>query len=178
MKNFQQNLLIVLALGLCALCAWQWYDQTRQRVRIEGLNHVLDEKSTAIQGYTNSIATMNQQIDQMDSSLTQLKTENKTNEQEMLSQKREINRLQITSEVMTNEIAQYTNAVNTLETRLKEAYAGIKKQNAAIQELTTQRDEYVQKLNASVKERNDIVDKYNKLVDQIKKQSSATNSQQ
>ena len=28
MKNFQQNLLIVLALGLCGLCVYQWYGQT------------------------------------------------------------------------------------------------------------------------------------------------------
>ena len=37
MKNFQQNLLILLALRLCGLCAWQWYAQTVQRDDHPGL---------------------------------------------------------------------------------------------------------------------------------------------
>ncbi len=35
MKNFQINLFIVLALGLCGLCTWQWYEQTVQRTEIQ-----------------------------------------------------------------------------------------------------------------------------------------------
>ena len=34
MKHFQSNLLIVLALALCGLCAFQWYEQTVQRDEI------------------------------------------------------------------------------------------------------------------------------------------------
>ena len=83
--------------------------------------------------------------------------------------------LQLTCEVLTNQIAEYTNAVGTLETKLKDAHDGIKKQNAAIQELTTQRDDFVQKLNDSLKERNDIVNQYNELVKQIEKQSGSGN---
>lgn len=175
MKNFHQNLLIALASGLCALCLYQWYDQTLERNHIEKLNQILSEKSTAIQGYTNSIAAMNNEIAQMDSSITELKQTAKTENETILGQKRDINRLQITSEVLTNQIAEYTNVVETLEMKLKEAYDGIKKQNAAIQELTTQRDEFVQKLNDSLKERNDIVNKYNELVKQVEKQSGSSN---
>jgi chromosome segregation ATPase len=175
MKNFHQNLLIVLALGLCALCLYQWYDQTIERNHIEKLNQFLSEKSTAIQGYTNSIATMNDEIAQMDSSITELKQTAKAGEETILSQKREISQLQITSEVLTNQIAGYSNAVETLETKLKDAYDGIKKQNTAIQELTTQRDDLVQKLNDSIKDRNDIVNKYNELVKQVEKQSGNGN---
>jgi chromosome segregation ATPase len=175
MKKFHQNLLIALALGLCALCLYQWYDQTLERNHIEKLNQLLSEKSTAIQGYTNSIATMNNEIAQMDSSITELKEKAKAGEETILSQKREISRLQLDSEVLTNQIAEYTNAVGTLETKLKEAYDGIKKQNAAIRELTTQRDEFVRKLNDSLRERNDIVNKYNELVKQVEKQPGAGN---
>jgi chromosome segregation ATPase len=170
MKNFQQNLLIILALGLCALCVWQWYGQALQRERIESLNHVLFEKDKAIEGYTNSLATLSRQIAEMDSHLTELRASAKTNEQLIVSQKRQISRLGLENDMLTNQIAQYTNAVSTLESKLKDAYAGIEKQNTAIKELTTQRDEFVQKLNASVKDRNDIVAKYNDLVKQMKKQ--------
>jgi chromosome segregation ATPase len=169
MKNFHQNLLIVLALGLCALCLYQWYDQTVERNHIEKLNQLLAEKSTAMQGYTNSIATMNDEIARMDSSLTELKQTDQADNEIILGQKRDLNRLQLTSEVLTNQIAEYTNAVATLETKLRDAYDGIKKQNAAIQELTAQRDDFVQKLNDSIKDRNGIVNKYNKLVKQVEK---------
>jgi chromosome segregation ATPase len=176
MKNFHQNLLIVLALGLCALCIYQWYDQTLERNHIEKLNQLLAEKSTATQGYTNSIATMNDEIAQMDSSLTDLKQTVKMDNEIILGQKRDISRFQLTSEVLTNQIAEYTNSVATRETKLKDAYDGIKKQNDAIQELTAQRDDFVQKLNDCLKERNDIVNKYNELVRQVEKQSGDENT--
>lgn len=176
MKNFHQNLLIVLALGLCALCLYQWYDQTVERNHIEKLNQLLAEKSTAMQGYTNSIATMNDEIARMDSSLTELKQTDQADNEIILGQKRDLNRLQLTSEVLTNQIAEYTNAVATLETKLRDAYDGIKKQNAAIQELTAQRDDFVQKLNDSIKDRNGIVNKYNELVKQVEKQGGAENA--
>ena len=65
MKNVHQNLLIVLALGLCCLCVYQWYSQTLQRNQIGSLNQLLYEQSTAIQGYTNSIKTMDRQFAQV-----------------------------------------------------------------------------------------------------------------
>jgi chromosome segregation ATPase len=169
MKNFQQNLLIVLALGLCALCAFQWYGQTRQRDRIESLNGVLFGKDKDIQSYTNSIATMNQQITEMDSHLTKLRQTVRTDARLIVAQKRDLSRLEIENEMMTNQIAQYTNAVNTLEARLKEAYTGIEKQNAAITNLVAQRDQFVKKYNDEIKDRNNIVAKYNDLVKQVEK---------
>jgi chromosome segregation ATPase len=169
MKNFQQNLLILLALGLCGLCVYQWYDQTIQRNRITLLNQSVYEKTAAIQGYTNSIAGMDHQIAQMSSELSDLRSAAKTNEQVIVLQKGELNKLQLASEELTSQIGEYKQAVNGLETKLKEAYAGIQKQNDAIHELTAQRDEFVSKFNDSVKERNDVVAKYNELVDQVQK---------
>jgi peptidoglycan hydrolase CwlO-like protein len=169
MKNFQQNLLIVLALALCVLCACQWYRQTLEHVQTASLARLVHDKDVAIQDDTNQLANLNHQVDQMDARLTELKDTVKTNEEIVLAQKRDISRLQFTGAVLTNQIAEYTNAVATLEGRLKDAYDGVKKQNDAIQTLTAQRDEFVQKLNDSVKERNDIVAKYNELAAQYEK---------
>jgi chromosome segregation ATPase len=167
MKNFHQNLLIALALCLCGLCASQWYDETVQRRHAEGLNQLLTEKSAAIQGYTNSIGTLNQQVAEMDARITELRNIGKTNEQQVILQKRELSQLDLQNQVLTNTVAQYKQAVDTLQARLKEAYDGIQKQNDAISNLTVQRDEFVQKLNDSVKDRNDIVGKYNDLVQKL-----------
>lgn len=177
MKNFQQNLLIVLALGLCGLCVYQWYGQTAQRVQIEKLNQTVYQQATAIQGYTNSLHAMDGQIAQMDARLSELKANVKTNDQLVLTQKREIARLQSANEGFTNEIAEYKKGVATLEAKLKDAYDGIKKQNEAIKELVAQRDEFVAKFNDSVKDRNGVVAKYNELVDKVTKQQNGASKQ-
>ena len=167
MKNFQVNLLIVLALGLCGLCAWQWYEQTVQRDEIQSLNRMVYDRDASIQNYTNSIATLNHQVNQMDASLTEIKSAATTNEQRLISQKAEIVQLQFANENATNEIAQYKAGVDALEAKLKDAYAGVDKQNRAISNLVTQRNDLVQKYNDEVKDRNDIVAKYNELAKQV-----------
>jgi chromosome segregation ATPase len=166
MKNFQQNLLIVLALALCVLCAFQWRVQTIQREEITTQNGMIYEKNVAIQGATNSIATLNHQIEQLDARITEIKAAAATNEQLVVSQRVEIAQLQFNSANLTNEIAQYKTAVDTLTAKLKDAYAGIERQNAAITNLAAQRDDFVKKFNDEVKDRNAVVAKYNDLVKQ------------
>ncbi|EEF59559.1 hypothetical protein [Pedosphaera parvula] len=175
MKSFQQNLLILLALSLCALCAYQWYGQTLQRKEIAGLNQLLYDKSAAVQSYTNSIKTMDRQIAQMDGRITELKEIAKTNDQLVLSQKRDLSRLQASNSGLTNQITEYKKAVESLETKIKDAYAGIKKQNDAMKELATQRDDFIKKLNDAVKDRNDVASKYNELVDRFDKLQAVGN---
>ena len=172
MKKFQQNLFVVLAVALCGLCAYQWLQQSQQRNAIDTLNHLVFQKNSDIQYATNSIATLNQQVEQMDATLTAVKADDATNAAPVLSQKAEITRLQFVGAGLTNQITQYQQAVDTLETKLKEAYAGIDRQNGAISNLVAQRDEFVQKYNDSVKDRNDVVAKYNELAKQVEKLQS------
>jgi chromosome segregation ATPase len=172
MKNFQLNLLIVLALALCGLCAFQWYEQTLQRNEITTLNGILYDKNVAIQDATNSVATLNHQIAQMDARLTEIKTAAVKNEQLVILQKADLAQQQFNNAKLTNELAQYQTAVNTLESKLKEAYAGIAQQNEPITNLVAQRDELVKKFNDEVKDRNEIVAKYNDLAKQVQLQQS------
>jgi chromosome segregation ATPase len=169
MKNAQQKLLVILALGLCGLCAFQWYTQTVQRARIQTLNQLVYDKSVAIRDDTNSIATLNHQVEQMDARLTELKDTLRTNSQVILSQRRELARIETLNAGLTNGIAQYQKAVDGLTAKLKEAYAGIRKQDESIKELAAQRDQFVEKYNASVKDRNEVVAKYNDLAARVEK---------
>jgi chromosome segregation ATPase len=177
MKNFQQNLLVALAVCLCGLCAYQWYSQTVQRTEVQKLNQLVYDQSAAIRDDTNSIATLNHQISQMDADLSRLRNQAKTNAETMSAQKRELARLQTANEAFTNDIAQYKNAVGTLTNKLTEAYAGIEKQNAALKNLATQRDEFVQKYNDEVKDRNNIVSNYNALAAQVQKMQGGREKQ-
>jgi len=125
------------------------------------------DRAAAIQGYTNSIATLNHQVNQMDARLTEIKAAAATNEQLVISQKAEIEQLQFANENATNQIAQYKAGVDALEAKLKDAYAGIEKQNETTTNLVAQRDGLVQKYNDEVKDRNDIVAKYNELAKHV-----------
>jgi predicted RNase H-like nuclease (RuvC/YqgF family) len=94
-----------------------------------------------------------------------------------LEQKREILRLHLSSEAMSNEITQYKDVVDKLEAKLKEASEGIMKQNDAIKRLASERDVAIQKYNDSIKERNALAEKYNALVDRVNKLQAAGTSE-
>jgi chromosome segregation ATPase len=130
------------------------------------------EKNGAFQDATNSIATLNHQIEEMDIRITGIKAAAATNGQLVISQKAEIAQLQSSNQGLTNQMFQYQQAVDTLESKLNGAYAGIEKQNATITNLVMQRDDLARKYNDSVKDRNDVVAKYNDLVNQVQKQQS------
>ncbi|HXB59787.1 MAG TPA: hypothetical protein VNU95_09490 [Candidatus Acidoferrales bacterium] len=166
MKNFQQNLLITLALTLCGLCAWQWYAQTVQRKTIGDLNQMVFDRNASIENYTNSIASLNSRVDEMDERIAGLKITVATNEQMVVSQKAQIEELQFDSDNFSNEVMQYKAAVNTLESRLKDANDGIDRQNETISKLLSQRNDLVLKYDELATNRNDIVAKYNEMVKQ------------
>jgi chromosome segregation ATPase len=169
MKNFQPNLLIILALALCGLCAFQWYEQTVQRNEIVTLNGMVYDRNVAIRDATNSIALLNQQVARMDARLTELKTEGESNATLVVQQKADLAQLRFANAGLTNDVAQYKAGVDALEARLKDAYAGLEKQNEALTNLVAQRDDLVKKLNDEIKDRNDVVSKYNELAQQAEK---------
>ena len=80
-----------------------------------------------------------------------------------MTQKRELNRLETDNESLTNQITEYKHTVAAYQAKLKEVADGVEKQNEALKELAAQRDEFVGKLNDSIKEHNTIVEKYNQL---------------
>jgi chromosome segregation ATPase len=169
MKNFQQNLLVAFALLLCVLCADQWYGQAVQQNAFQKQGQVISQQLAAIQGYTNTISTLQNQLSQTDAHISELRMTTQTNAQFILEQKRQLNAIESENESLTNQVAQYRAAIEAFEAKLKEAGEGIEKQNDAIKKLAAQRDEFVQKLNASVQDRNDIVSKYNDLAARFEK---------
>jgi len=173
MKNFQQNLLVFLALGLCGLCAWQWYVQTLLHNEGQALQKTIFKQASDIQVFTNSIKNMDAEIAGLSTRINELKQTAMTNEQTAVLQKSEIFRLTFYGNSMSNEIVQYKGIVDQLEAKLKEASAGIEKQNDAIKLLVTERDDAIKKYNDSIKERNALAEKYNDLVERFKKLQAA-----
>ena len=166
MRNPLQTLLIILALGLCALCTWQWYGQVEQRREMTALAQANYDQTIAIQGYTNSINAMDKQISQMDAHMSELKETVKSNSVVIFGLREENSRL-------TAQFEQYSNAVDVLQAQIKVANESLHRQNEALKSLVAERDEYVGRLNESIKERNEIVGKYNDLAKRFEELQSA-----
>ncbi len=162
MKNFQRNLFILLAAALCGTCAYQWYLQDIQIQSLEARNQTISSKAATIQDLTNSVKRADDNISQLNDRITRLKQAASSNDAWAITEKREVARLQSDSDLMTNQIVQYKAAVDELESKLTNAYAGEK-------ELAAQRDEFVKKLNDNIKAQNDLTAKYNDLVDRFNK---------
>jgi septal ring factor EnvC (AmiA/AmiB activator) len=170
MKNLQQNILIVLALALCGLCVFQWRAETLERNEIGKLNQLRKADATAIQGYTNSMALMDAQIGQLTSDIARVRKKAAQQEADLQQVRRELMDSRAEATALTNAIAQYSNAVQSLDQKLKAAYDGIKKQGVALQTVVSQRDDFVTKYNDSVKDRNAIIQKYNDLAAELTKE--------
>ena len=160
MKTSLQFLLIVLAIGLCAVCTWQWYGQVLQQKQMNALVQSNYDQTVAIQGYTNSVNALDHQIAQMDARVTELRAAMTSNNAVIVALRSDNRRL-------TSMVDQYSNAVVVLEGRITQANTSIRQQNEAIKMIVLERDEYVTRLNQSVKERNETVTKYNTLVKQF-----------
>ena len=163
MKAPLQSLLIACALGLCALCAWQWHVQVRQHRERTALAQTLANQSAEIQHATNSLAVLDQQIAQQDAHLRDLRNSAQTNRLELLALRAETNRL-------TSALVQ---AQATAETQLQQANATIRQQNELLKNLATQRDDFVQRLNETIQDRNAVVTKYNDLVKRLAETQAA-----
>ena len=160
MKHPLQSLLIVFAIGLCGLCTWQWYGQMRQQNQLNALAQTNYDQTVSIQGYTNSINTMDHEIAQLDARLTELRDGVKSNIAVIFALRKDNNRL-------TSLTDQYSNTVVVLAVRIKQADDIIRRQNENMKNIVQERDEYVNRLNQSIKDRNAIVTQYNALVKQI-----------
>jgi len=171
MKNPLQSLLIVFAIGLCGLCTWQWFSQMRQQNQLNALAQSNYDQTVAIQGYTNSLNAADHEIAQLDARLTELRDGLKSNTAVLFAVRADHNRLTAVAE-------QYSNAVVVLESQLKQANEIIHQQNAGVKHLVQERDEYVSRLNQSIKDRNALVTQYNALVKQVEVLQAAQSPKQ
>jgi len=157
MKNPLQNLLIGCALGLCALCLWQWHLQVRQYRELATLTQTLANQSADLQRSTNSLAVLDLQIAQQDAQLRELRNSAQADRVELRALCAETNRLAGT--VMQTQAA--------AEQHIQQANATIRQQNELLKNMVAQRDDFVKRLNEVIQDRNAVVTKYNDLVKRL-----------
>jgi hypothetical protein len=180
MKRLITTLLVLVTLGLCAVCAVQWAREERYRMHIAGLARQLEAENTARVEAERKAAEYEKEIER----LTILRAEV---EAKLLAATNELTAMGADSVARGFTLAFFLNewvqtqaklaateaVVGKGAEALKEHNASVTAQNATIikqnemlKQLVKERDEAVEKLNARTREFNELVEKYNKLAKQ------------
>ena len=178
MKRLLTTLLILIALGLCAVCVVQWQREARLRGHITDLVKRLEAENAARVEAERKVREYEKEIER----LTELRAEV---EAKLVEVTRDYNELSadsvargITIAVYMRELMQVRHGLEATQLAfgkgaeaLKEhntAVSGqnsvIEKQNELLKQLARERDTAIEKLNARTLEFNEVVEKYNKLV--------------
>ena len=159
--------LIVLAVVLSLLSAYQWWRETQTHQDRQALRHTQLEMDSLLQQQTNRIQKLDLQITELVAETTRFQDIARTNENTMVELRTEVGLLENTNQWLKTQLQAYTSAFNQATNQLSEAYDNIKKQNELVQQLARERDEFAVKLNRSTEERNRIVAQYNELVARV-----------
>lgn len=172
MKTFLQNLLMLFALCLCGLIAFQWVRETDLRKKVQELTDTVHDKSEAIQNLQGTVRSDEAEIKRLDGLKNELTATVKSNLQQISQLDRDLRKA--TDENTRNEaiIANYKDAIKTANDNLLKQNEEIKKQNEQFMKLAEDRNALVQKFNSMSSNYNDLIIKWNKQQEELAKQAT------
>ncbi len=171
MKKILENFLIVLALGLCALCTYQWYRESNLRKAVEGLSKELYEKKEVIQSLEDRLKRSEADVSRLDTLKTELTGLLKTNKQELATMSKYSEKLEREAEVFKSQIQSYKDAVEVANANIRKQNDDIKKQNEMMKQLAEERNAVVTKYNETVSQYNDLVKQFEKFQQDVQNQN-------
>ncbi len=142
------NLIGVVALA--SLCVAQWLHDRRLNLEIKHLDQVCSEQSVKIDDQANQLKGLNEDLDQLKTSLATERTLRSQVEQKLRPAEAANQQLTLERDQLKGAISNWANAVALRDERMKEA-------NARIEELAVD-------LNTSIRKYNELVTNYNAVV--------------
>jgi chromosome segregation ATPase len=167
MKNFLQNLLIFFSLLLCALIAFQWVRETKLRKEVQSLTDTVHTKMETIQGHEVTIRHGNEEIKRLDDIKNKLTQTVKTNEIQLLSLTKELDKVQSENERALVQIEAYKDAIERANENITAQNENIKKQNEEMAKLVEERNSVVSNFNNVAKDFNDLAARWNKQQEEL-----------
>lgn len=174
MKSFLPNLLLGLALGLCALCAVQWAREARLRRELAAALLQARDKSQAEQALQASLKRADAELARMDARNLELKQTGQTNSQENAALRQQLKQAASDAATLRAKLAEYTAAVERQNDSIRRQNETVAKQNkditelnAALKRLADERNAWAKKHDDGVAKFNDLVRQYNALVKQL-----------
>ena len=175
MQKFLSNLLIFFALGLCALCAFQWVRESRLRSQVADLQHTVYLKLEAIQNLETQLKQTKDDVTRLDNLRVELSGVIKTNKEEIQNLTKYSEKLEKEVESDKAQMAVYKDAVEKANENIKRQNEDIKKQNEDMKQLAADRNATVEKYNKLVEQYNDLVKQFEKFQQDAAKAAGTQN---
>lgn len=169
MKQFLVNLLIAVALGLCGLCTYQWYRESRLRTEMEGQSRELYRKKDTINGLNTALQQTREDAERLDKLNVRLNGEIKTNALEIAGLRRQVDQLTQETNRLSGDLATYKNSLEVANANTAEANKAVQTQNQTIKQLVDERTGLVEKYKEVVKQYEDLVKQFEAYQADVKK---------
>jgi chromosome segregation ATPase len=163
MKNFLQYLLMVFALCLCGLVAFQWDRETRLQQDQQRLTDTIQGRKQDIQNLEGTLKQTEDEVKRLDQVKTELTDTVKSNRLEILQLRKDQERADAEVEKELKQIDVYKTALEQANENIKKQNEDIRKQNEQLKQLADERNEAVVQHNKTVEEFNDLAKKWNDL---------------
>lgn len=173
MKAFLQNLLIFFSLCLCALIAFQWVRETDLRKGVQGLTDKIHDRDETVQSLQVNLKHDEAEIVRLDGVRKDLTQTVKSNNLEILSLGKNLDKVTLDLERATNQVIQFKEALSQANEAIKQQNENIKKQNDEIVKMASERNEVVSNYNKIAKDFNELAQRWNKQQEDLAK--AATN---
>lgn len=173
MNKLLPNLLIIFALALCGLNAFQWVKEAKLQAEKAKLGDDLYKEKQTVQSLQATIKRAEADILRLDTLKTELTGTVKTNRQEIVSLSRQVDRLEKEVDVDKKQIEAYKEAMDRANQSIKKQNDDIRRQNEDLKQLAEERNAAVVKYNKLASDYNDLVKQFNKLQEDFSKYVAA-----
>lgn len=167
MNKFLNNLLIVLALGLCGLSVFQWNRETRLHTDRQDLQNKLSDREQNIESLQATIKRVERDVARLETVKTELTATVASNRLEITDLKKNLYQAEREGDALREQVTAYKDAVDKQNESLKKQNEIITEQNTKMKELADERNSMVERFNKLAKDYNQVVKEYNDLVDRI-----------
>ncbi len=154
MRNILQNMLILLALSLCALAAVQWHREAELRQKLQSVSNEVQLKSETIQQLQKSIRHAEAEIDRLGSLRSGIAATAESNRLEIGALRKQL-------EAAESDVERSAKQIEVFKSALQRANDNIQRQNESAKKLADDRNEAVVKFNALVEKYNDLIHRWN-----------------
>lgn len=177
MKRTLTALLVLISLGLCAICVVQWQREFRLRETIGELRSKLVAENKLRVDAEQKVEEYGREIERLNSLRAEIESKLLTTTEELRDRTVDQGARGYSIAVIMNEAIRTSSELEAIEklagkgteaikqrnAEVTAQNAAIEKANAQIKQLVGERDEAITKLNARILEFNELTEKYNKL---------------
>ena len=153
-RNNLQNLLIFLALCLCALVAFQWHRETKLRQELKSASEDVRRKTETIQNLQRNLRIAEEEVNRLGNLRSGIAATAESNRMEIVALKKQF-------ETAGMEIEKSAKQIESFNSALQQANDNIRRQNDSMKKLADERNEAVVKFNVLVEKYNDLVERWN-----------------